>query len=341
MRHYIIAAAVLGLLIGIAPRATAQQDTEREKLAQTGMKFLSISADPRAAGMGSAMTAMEGGAAMLFYNPAGMARLGTTADVMLGQTGWIADIDYNFGSVAFSPFEGRLGVIGVSLIFADYGDLEETIYANNEQGYLDLGTFSPQAWSVGVGYARAITDRFSVGGQVKYANLDLGSSVIAIPSEGELVRQGNEEGTTAFDFGVLYKTGFRSLNFAVSARNFAPEVTFVEESFQLPLTLQIGVAMDVLDMTPYGASDMHSLVLSLDAQNPRDFSEQIKLGGEYTFLDALVLRAGYVFPTDEEGISLGAGVRQEFAGIGFGADYAYTDFGVFSGVQRIALRLSF
>jgi hypothetical protein len=348
MKHYIIAAATLSLLIGIAPRATAQQDTEREKLAQTGMKFLSISADPRAAGMGSAMTAMEGGAAMLFYNPAGMARLGTTADLMLGQTGWIADIDYNFGSFAFRPFGGRLGVIGVSLAFADYGDLEETVRADNEQGFLELGTFSPQAWSVGVGYARAITDRFSVGGQVKYATLDLGSSVMGVEGNGSvtddgvvLARKDNEQGTMAFDFGVLYNTGFRSLNFAVSARNFAPEVTFEEESFQLPLTLQIGVAMDVLDLTPYGASNMHSLIVSLDAENPRDFSEQIKIGGEYTFLDAFVLRAGYVFPTDEEGISLGAGVRQEIAGIGFGADYAYTDFGVFSGVQRIALRLSF
>ncbi len=342
MRTHAIAAVALGLLLGIAaPRAVAQQGTDGEKLAQTGMKFLSISADPRAAGMASAMTALEGGSSMLFYNPAGMARLDSQADLMLGQTGWIADIDYNFGSFAYRPFGGRYGVVGLSLVFADYGDLQETIYADNEQGYLELGSFSPQAWSVGLGYARAITDRFSVGGQVKYANLDLGSSVIEVPSEGEYIRQGNEQGTVAFDFGILYNTGFNSLNFAVSARNFAPEVTFEEESFQLPLTLQIGVSMDVLDLTRYGASNLHSFVVSVDAENPRDFSEQIKIGGEYTFYNTLSLRAGYVFPTDEEGISLGGGVRQEFAGIGFGADYAYTTFGVFSGVQRIALRLSF
>lgn len=349
MKIHAIVAVALGLLLGAAvPRAVAQQGTDQEKLGQTGMKFLSISADPRAAGMASAMTALEGGSSMLFYNPAGMARLGSQADLMLGQTGWIADIDYNFGSFAYRPFGGRFGVIGVSLVFADYGELQETVRAGNEQGFLDLGSFSPQAWSVGVGYARAITDRFSVGGQVKYANLDLGSSVVGVEGDGSvtddgvvLVRQNNEQGTAAFDFGVLYNTGFHSLNFAVSARNFAPEITFEEESFQLPLTLHIGVSMDVLDLTSYGASNLHSLVVSVDAENPRDFSEQIKIGGEYTFYNALSLRAGYVFPTDEEGISLGGGVRQEFAGIGFGADYAYTTFGVFSGVQRIALRLSF
>ena len=44
MRTHAIVAAVLGLALGaVAPHAVAQQDTEREKLAQTGMKFLSIS----------------------------------------------------------------------------------------------------------------------------------------------------------------------------------------------------------------------------------------------------------------------------------------------------------
>lgn len=349
MRTHATVTVALCLLLGLlAPRAVAQQDAEQNKRAQTGMKFLSISADPRAAGMGSAVTAVEGGAAMLFYNPAGMARIASSADLMVGQTRWIADIDYNFGSIAYRPFGGRYGVIGLSLGYADYGDLQETIRADNEQGFIDLGTFSPQAWTVGLGYARAITDRFSVGGHVKYATMDLGSSVtevdggLSAADEGAaFLRQDNEEGTVAFDFGVLYNTGFRSLSFAVSARNFAPEITYAEESLQLPLTLQIGLAMDVLDFTSLGSSGMHSLVMSVDAENPRDFSEQIKVGGEYTFYNTLSLRAGYVFPTDEEGISLGAGVQQNFAGIGFGADYAYTNFGVFSGVQRIALRLSF
>ena len=342
MRQHATAAAALLLLLGLGtPRASAQQDTDREKVAQTGLKFLSVSADPRAAAMANAMTAIEGGSSTLFYNPAGMARLGSTADVMFGQTQWIADIDYNFGSIAYRPFGGRYGVIGVSVAFVDYGDLQGTIRTNSEQGYVDVGTFSPSAWSIGLGYARAVSDRFSVGGQIKYAGADYGSSIMSVSEDGTQNQQGNEVSTPVFDFGVLYNTGFRSLNFAVNFRNFAPEVSFEDEGFQPPLTLQIGLAMDVLDLTSYGAGDLHSLVVSVDAYNPYDFSEQIRVGGEYTFYNTLSLRAGYAFPSDEEGVSLGAGVRQEFAGIGFGADYAYTNFGVFDGVQRIALRLSF
>jgi hypothetical protein len=344
MRYRIIAALAVALLVGsTVPTSVAQQTTDQRKRAQAGMKFLLVSADPRAAGMASAMSAFEGGSSLLFYNPAGMAWLDASTDVMFGRTQWIADIDYNFGSLAFRPANGRYGVFGVSATFVDYGEMQETIRADNEQGFLDLGTFQPRAYSFGLGYARALSDRFSLGGQVKYVGQNLGDSVLReqAGSPGEYERASNQENVVAFDFGVLYKTGFRSLNFAVSARNFAPEVTYVEESFELPLTLLIGLSMDVMDLYPVGNPGMHSFIVGLEAANPRDFSEQIKLGGEYTFLNTFSVRGGYAFPSDEESFSLGAGIRQDISGIGFGADYAFTSFGVFNAVHRIAVKLSF
>ena len=75
-------------------------------------------------------------------------------------------------------------------------------------------------------------------------------------------------------------------------------------------------------------SDRHSWLVSVDASNPRDFSEQIKVGTEYRFLGMFSLRAGYAFPTDEQGVSLGLGLKQGVGPIGFGADYSFTDFGI-------------
>ena len=136
--------------------------------------------------------------------------------------------------------------------------------------------------------------------------------------------------------------GFRSLTVAAGARNFgAREIEYAEESFQLPLALRIGVAMDVLDLTAAGQSGVHALVVSVDSESPRDFSEQIKVGGEYTFMNTVSLRAGYIFPTDEQGINLGVGLQQRLGRFGVGADYAYTDFGVFSDVHRLALNFAF
>ncbi len=317
--------------------ASAQQVLDRDKLAQTGFKFLSVAGDPRAAALSSAMTAAEGGGAMLFYNPAGMGWMEERAEVALSQTGWLDGIDYSHGAIAYRPAGGRYGVIGASLMFVDYGSLMETVRADNSQGYVEVGTFSPTAMAIGVGYAKAVTDRFSVGGQLKYAVEDFGDVVGS--AQGAYQRDRLREGTPAFDFGVHYKTGFRSLAFAVAARNFAPDLSFAEESFQTPLSLQIGVSMDVVDLTALDP-DVHSFVINADASNPRDYSEQIKVGGEYQFMDTIALRAGYTYPADEEGVSLGVGVRQTVGGVGFGADYSYTDFGVFSGVHRVAVRFS-
>ncbi len=343
MKTYPAALVLLcALLLASSPDAYGQKKDERQKLAQTGMKFLSISTDPRAAALGGAVTSLEGASVSLFQNPASMSRLEGFASLNLAQMQWLVDIKYNQASIAFAPSGGRYGVFGFSFMAVDYGDLQQTIRADNDQGFTDLDSFSPSAMSFGVGYARALTDRFSIGGHVKYVVQDLGDSVDEA-SGGGLTTTSNRLSVPAYDFGVLYRTGFRSLNFAVTARNFASEIEYEEESFQLPLTMRIGVSMDLMDLTS-STSTMHAFIVSMDAEHPRDYPEQIKLGGEYVFMNTVALRAGYAFPTDELGVSLGLGVHQQLAGLTLGADYAYTDAGVFNQftrVHRLALQLSF
>lgn len=336
----------LGLLVVLATAlpAQGQQVEDRRKLAQTGMKFLSVTTDPRAAALADAATALESGSAALFANPAGMAGFDGFVSVSAAQLQWIADINYNRASLALRPAGGRWGVFGVTFLAVDYGDLQATIRADNDDGFEDLGySFAPTALAVGVGYARALTDRFSVGAHVKYAHQDLGEAVMSLGDEGGMTMAGSALGVFAYDFGVLYRTGFRSLTFAVTARNFAQEIAYEEESFQLPLTLRIGLAMNVLDFTAMDPA-MHALTVSVEAETPRDYEEQVKVGGEYAFMDTFVLRAGYAYPSDVFGPSLGLGIRQGLAGVGAAIDYAYTDAGVFNQfarVHRVALQLSF
>ncbi len=329
------------MLLAVSP-AFAQLDFEQSKRAQTVFKFLKGPMNARAAAMGGAMATMEGSSTALFYNPAGMAYQQTFADIALTRTRFIIDINYNAASFSVRPANGVFGVFGVSVVSVDYGTITETVRADNDGGFIDLGTYSPGALSVGFGWARPLTDQFSIGGHVKYARLDLGASVDRL-SGGAPVRVGNAESVIAYDFGMMYHTGFRSLTFAVQARNFAPEVTFVEENEELPLSLEMGLSMDLADLSP-GMSNMHSFILSIDAESPRDYSERIKLGGEYTFMDILSLRGGYSFPSEEKGISLGAGIQQEVGGVGVGIDYAYTDYGMLSGanlVHHLGFNLSF
>ena len=344
-RAYLSMLLVLGLLIPVAFPSYAQEnpadlveDIGRDRLAQTGMKFLSVSLDARAAAVADAVTALSGRSLSMFYNPAGMGLMESEVHAALGQVQWIAEMNFNYASVAFQPLSGRLGVFGLTLVAADYGEFTETIRFDNDKGYQVLGSYEPTALAVGLGYARSLTDRFAVGGNVKYARESLGSAVTSVGEDGSLERGDYAESTVAFDFGVLYRTGFRSLNFAMSVRNLASEVTYYEENFELPLTFRVGVSMDMVDFTSFD-QNTHALLLSVDAQRPRDYSEQINAGIEYRFLDVLALRTGYTYPTDEQGISLGAGVHTGLAGADFSFDYAYTQFGLFGNVNRLSLQV--
>ena len=342
-RNLTLALACL-LLLFSAPSAVGQTvdetDNDNQKRAQTGMKFLSVSVDPRAAALGGAMTALElQSSTAMFYNPASMAQL-EGGHLGVGQVQWISDINYNQASLAFSPLDGQYGVIGLSVVSANYGELEETVRSGNNQGYEDLGTFSPSALAIGASYARQLSTRFSIGGGVRYVRQSLGESVMGYEETGDLVRQSNSLSTPAFDFGVLYNTGFRSLNFAASVRNFSPAVKYEEESFELPLMLNIGFAMDMMDFMP-AMQENHSFLLTLNAANPRDFYEQIAVGGEYKFMDLLALRAGYAYPNDTKGLNLGAGLNLSMGGLQVGADYAYTNMDVFSNVHRVGLNVGF
>ncbi len=51
------------------------------------------------------------------------------------------------------PFVRNYGVFGFSLMAVDYGEVQETIRADNDQGFIDLGTIRPSAFAVGAGYA--------------------------------------------------------------------------------------------------------------------------------------------------------------------------------------------
>lgn len=328
-------------LVPVAQAQIEPGDVDTDKLAQTGFKFLEVSTDARAAAMGDALTAFDmSSSSAMFYNPAGMARLDGQFSAGFGMTQWIADINYNAASAAYNT--GGFGVVGVSLMFADYGDdFIGTIAATNEDGYSEYSEFgvenpAPTSLAIGIGYAIALTDRFSVGANAKYASQDLGDTILSSDGESE----GNSVSTAAFDFGVLYKTGFRSLNFAMSVRNFGQELQYVSDNFEMPLTFNVGVSMDLMDLANVN-QDVHSFRVGVEGKRPRDFSEQIKLGGEYTFMNIFSLRGGYTFPTDEQGISLGAGLQYGISGVHLGVNYAYTSFGVFNDVQRFGVNLTF
>lgn len=348
---------IVSILMGILLFASG--NAQDQKLAQTSFKFLSVVSDARAAAMANAMTSLQIGSSALFFNPAGMSEMDHFIDITASNNQWIADIKHYTFSMAVNPAGGNYGVLGFSLQYVDYGNFIGTRVSsdpNNPKGYDDVGLFKLYALAAGVGYAKSISDQFSVGGQIRWAKQDLGQSVIPnqfqqvpIYAPSDTARTTilgyTDSATTAtnkltplvFDFGTQFKTGFKSLTFGMSVRNFSKEIQYVYEQFQLPLVFTLGISMNLMDLI--GEVPLNqSLYMCIDASHYRDHPEQLKIGLEYKVMNLLAIRGGYITNSDESnGLSFGVGVTQ----FGFAFDYSYTPFGIFNNIQRMTARFSF
>ncbi|MEJ2050941.1 MAG: PorV/PorQ family protein [Calditrichota bacterium] len=324
---------VVSLTILICVLMSGPANASIKKVAQTGLQFLKVDMTARSAAMGGAYTMTASDASAIFANPAGLAEMQYSTDFFATRTNWIANIAYNAGAVARNF--GNFGVLALSFVSVDYGEMIGTQVANNAVGYIQTGSVDVGGYAVGVGYARSLTDKFSIGGQVKYAQQHLGENLLSVG--GKTVE--NKVSGLAYDIGTKFYPGFKSFRMGMSIRNFSTQFKYAEESFQLPLTFRLGFGMDVLDLI--GGLPNSSLVIDIDALHPRDYTERLHIGGEYTYANLLALRAGYKTNYDEEGLSLGFGLQYELAGVHVKFDYAYSDFGAFNNVNRITLGASF
>jgi hypothetical protein len=338
---------ITAFLLSICLISTIGFSQENKKIAQTGFQFLSVVSDAHASSMAESMTSLRFGSSSLFFNPAGMAEMDNFIDLSASNNEWIADIAHYTFSLAINPYDGDYGVIGFSVQSVNYGEFFGTRVSDNAQGYEDTGIFELSAIAIGLGYAKQLTDRFSVGGQIRWVQQDLGDSYTAVnirpdPSDSTGNRRisdievvSNKLSPFVFDFGTQFKTGFKSLVFGMSVRNFSPEYKYVEEAFQAPLTFTLGISMNMMDLVETLPLDQ-ALLFSIDASHHRDHPEQVKVGLEYRILNTVSLRGGYISSDDESDFSFGMGVTQ----FGFTIDYSYTPFGVFDKVQRFTARFS-
>ena len=339
MRKNIITLILKVFLLGLlSSNSLVAQD--QQKLGQSGMKFLGVSTDARISGMGDAITSIFGNSSAMLYNPAGMADIQNNVDVSFGNLQWIADINYLYATIAFQPFPENYGIFGFSVVTVDYGDFVGTIRTDDDEGFAEVGNYSPSSWVVGFSYAKMLSQKFAIGANIKYVNQSLGSGVVGFNEDGSYKTESFSTDVFAFDFGLIYRTGFKSLNIGMSISNFSGEIKFIEEGFQLPLLFKLGASMDILDLFDTD-KEMHSLLLSVDATHPRDYPEQVLVGAEYLFLQSFAVRVGYRTPTDIGGFSAGAGVKVNLASMLLGVDYSYAPADVFDSVHRIAVKFAF
>ncbi len=328
-RKYIIPLFAVLLILSVPLQAQGLK-----KVAQAGMSWLTIPVGARGASLGNAYIAIANDASSVFWNPAGLAYT-TGIHAFVNQTQWIADINVNAGVASYNG--GNLGVFAISFMAMDWGDFAGTTRANNEQGFIDTGTFSPSDWLIGLAYARQISSAFAIGAHLKYISENLGSNMIgSIDSPEEYTAKMDK---VAFDFGTTYYTGYKDLRLSMTLTNFSTESKYVAEDFSLPLTFKFGLAMDMTKL--WSENEQHSLTLGVDAVHPRDFSERLHFGAEYSFQNMVFLRGGYKTNYDEQDLSLGGGLHYTFGEITLGLDYSYLMFTNFDAVHMFSFDFIF
>ncbi|MBN1782608.1 PorV/PorQ family protein [bacterium] len=316
---------------------------EVSKTGTTAAGFLSIDVGARAVAMGGAFVSMADDASAMYWNPAGIARF-TQPQANFTHMRWIADITQNYMGFAL-PLK-QSGTIGINATFMTTDQMERTTVYN------PMGTgemFSVGSYAFGLCYGVNLTDRFSVGLNVKLIH--------------EKIYHSTANGL-AFDVGTLFTTRLHGLKIGMSISNYGTKMQMsgqdmlvqvdvdksvsgnnsninaylATDKFDLPMLFRVGISMDVLQ----GAGNSH-LNLSVDALHPNDDTESINSGLEYVYNDMFAIRGGYhaLFARDSEtGFSLGSGVKINLLGnFIVNIDYAYMDFGMLDYIQMVTLSL--
>jgi hypothetical protein len=328
------------LIPGYTLYCQEENDQDVTKVAKAGFKFMDVEIGARAAGMGEAFSLVGDNADAIFYNPAGIAQVDKKFDLSVSDVEWIAESRvYAVGLVANL---GAYGNLGVSALSTDFGDVIGTIIdPTAAEGYTETGMLELAAYAAGLTYARRLTDKFMIGGNLRYAYEHLGETVFAADTTRDSTwSEENSTNTIVYDVGTIFYPGFKSLRVGMSIVNFSPAVRYDFDegrtnSFELPLTFKMGAAMDVLDLL--GEHPDYSLLVDFELIHPRDYTKRYHLGAELSLLKLLKLRAGYKFGYDEETFGVGAGIHMDNIRL----DYAYTDFGRFDFVNRVSLGLAF
>lgn len=236
--------------------------------------------------------------------------------------------------------------MALDFLVMDYGDFYGTRRADNDQGFIDTGTFSPQSYAVGLSFSQKVSDRFSYGVKIKYAKQDLGSAWIGlegtdVDDPALVIGQKNyNQGEFALDVGAIYDFFDHKIRFGAAIQNISREVKYEEDKFPLPFAASFSLMLDPISLIMQ-SEEPSDLTIGFESRHPRDFKEKYKFGAEYNLLDLLLIRAGYLGNYDERGLTLGLGVYKEYFGANLRLDYAFQDFGIFSSVHIFSFGVTY
>ncbi|MFH1097902.1 MAG: PorV/PorQ family protein [Candidatus Desantisbacteria bacterium] len=252
---------------------TPQVEAKGKYTATTSGAFLKIAVGARAAAMGGAGGALIGDPGCVYYNPAGLAGLGTFS-LSSSHLQWFQDIKYEHLGLAkrlkvgFEEEARDLGVGAFNLNFLHMNKIQGT-HLIGESDWQPAGEFTASGYLAIFTYACYLSRDALFGVNLK---------VIQERIEKEAAT------AVAFDLGVLNRTRIRNLVVGISLQNMGSEMKFMKEKASLPLNLKGSMGYTMLN---------NEFRLLIDINKPIDNELHVQAGAEYWIIPCLSLRAGY------------------------------------------------
>ncbi len=314
------------------------------KKGQVGFRFLENPVSAEAIGRGGMGLITIYNANTVFWNPAGLGWISGKYDFNINYTKGIAEI--NHSAIAAAMQIGRFGVLALDILMMDYGDFYGTRRANNDQGFIDTGAFSPQSFAFGISFSQKVSDRFSYGVRVKYAKQDLGNTWVGVTGTDvddptlTIEEKSYALGEPSVDVGAIYDFLYHKIRFGAVIQNFSREIKYEDEKFPLPFAVSFALTIDPISF--FKQFDGNSpFLLGFETRHPRDFKEKFKIGAEYVYHEMLIVRSGYMGNYDERGLTLGLGFYRSYMNSKFRFDYAFEDFGIFNAVHTFSFGVTY
>ena len=317
----------------------------------SGGDQLLVPVGARGIALGNSYLAGISGIQAVYYNPAGLAGSDASADVMFSHMNTFDNDGVNAFGVS-GQFPG-FGHIALTVKAFSFGNIVTTDERHPDGAG---GTFSPAFVTIGLTYARALTDRIRAGitGYLVSEDLNRVSATSAV-----------------FDIGVQYHGlgGVEGLQLGVALRHLGPNMQYdgpglyrnVNEigsdregqllkieaaGASIPTSLELGIAYK------QRIDDIHSVTLMSAFENNNYLDDQYKLAVEYSFRDFIFARGSYSLSGESAtdsfgdnaylyGPAFGLGMRQTTGGMQLSFDYAYRANSVLTGNHVFTLGVAF
>lgn len=322
-----------------------------------GSNFLHLAIGARGNAMAGAAASSTVGPTAWFWNPAGAATIeGFT--VAAGRQNLWGDLGLRQHYVGIAvPSLG--GAIGLSVNTMNSGSISRTQEGQPFGAENSGDSFEWNSTAAAVGYARRLTDRLQVGGQVKYVTegitgastdwiaFDIGTQfetgIYGLVLAGALQHVGNQG--RAGGAAVERNVDRNEFSFQQSRINLFTRLTDLPSTFQFSVGNQILGGPQALFQTGGG---MHTLVAEINVTDGVDMATQLALGAEYGWRNIAFLRGGKRFYNDKRdegssgasyGLAGGLGLRVPVAQRSLRFDYSYGAFGELQNIQVFSFEL--